>query len=167
MQRVKIGNKYSTWEDITCGVPQGSILGPDLFNIFINDMFYVLEQSTLDNYADDNIISYTNVEEEEFLTCLESDLSNLMSWFKTNCLGVNRGKFQCVLWGLRCHLFGHCWVWLEYLQIFLGVNRGQLQCMFISNDSNNTINVNIDNTVLSTSSNIKNPRSNNWWEPNI
>ncbi len=44
-----------------------------------------------------------------------------MSWFKTNCLGVNRGK---------------------------------LQCMFINNDSNNTINVNIDNTVLSPSSNI-------------
>ncbi len=56
------------------------------------------------------------------MTCLESDLSNLISWFKTNCLGVNRGK---------------------------------LQCMFISNDRNNTINVNIDNTVLSPSSNIK------------
>ncbi len=114
LKRVKIGNKYSTWEHIKCGVPQGSILGPDLFNIFINDMFYVLEQSTLYNYADDNIVSYTNDEEEELLTCLESDLSNWMSWFKTNCLGVNRG------------------------------NR---QCMFISNDSNNTINVNIDNTV--------------------
>ncbi len=97
---------------------------PDLFNIFINDMFYVLEQSTLYiyNYANDNIVSHTNDDEEELLTCLESDLSNLMSWFKTNCLGVNRGK---------------------------------LQCMFISNDSNNTINVNIDNTVLSPSSNIK------------
>ncbi len=85
-------------------------------------MFYVLEQSTLYNYADDNIASQTNDEEEELLTCLESDLSNLMSWFKTNCLGVNRGK---------------------------------LQYMFISNESNNTINVNIDNTVLSPSSNIK------------
>ncbi len=49
-------------------------------------MFYVLEQSTLYNYADDNIVSHTNDEEEELLTCLESDLSNLMSWFKTNCL---------------------------------------------------------------------------------
>ncbi len=122
MQQVKIGNKYSTCQHIKCGVPQGSILGPDLFNKFINDMFYVLEQNTLYNYADDNIVSHTNDEEEELLTCLESDLSNLMSWFKTNCLGVNREK---------------------------------LQSMFISNDSNYTINVNIDNTVLSPSGNIK------------
>ncbi len=85
-------------------------------------MFYVLEQSTLYNYADDKIVSHTNDEEEELLICLESDLSNLMSWFRTNCLCVNRGK---------------------------------LQCMFISNDSNNTINVNIENTVLSPSSKIK------------
>ncbi len=56
------------------------------------------------------------------MTCLESDLSNLKSWFKKNCLGVNRGK---------------------------------LHYMFISNDSNNTINVNIDNTVFLASSNIK------------
>ncbi len=43
MQRVKIGNKYSTWEDIKCGVPQGSI--PDLFNLFINDIFEVPDKT--------------------------------------------------------------------------------------------------------------------------
>ncbi len=86
MQRVKIGSKYSTWEHIKCGVPQGSILCPDLFKLFIDDIFYVLEQSTLYNYADDNIVSHTNDEEEELLTCLESDLSNLMSWFIYNML---------------------------------------------------------------------------------
>ncbi len=48
--KVKISNKYSTWEHIKCGVTQRSILGPDLFNIFMNDMFYVLEQSTLYRY---------------------------------------------------------------------------------------------------------------------
>ncbi len=93
MQRIKICNKYSTWEHIKCGVPQGPILGHDLFNILINDMFYVLEQSTLYNYADENIISQTNDEETELLTCLASNLSNLMSRFKTNCLVVNRGKY--------------------------------------------------------------------------
>ncbi len=42
-------------------------------------MFYVLEQSTLYNYADDNIVFHTSDEEKELLACLESDLSNLMS----------------------------------------------------------------------------------------
>ncbi len=85
-------------------------------------MFYVLERSTLYNYADDSIVSHTSDGEKELLTCLESDLSNLMSWFKTNCLGINKGK---------------------------------LQCMFTFNDSNSTINFDIENTVLSPSSNIK------------
>ncbi len=78
MQCVKIGNKYSICEHIKCGVPQGSILGSDLFNIFINDLFFVLEQSTLYNYADDNIVSHTNDEEEELLTCLEKKVTYLI-----------------------------------------------------------------------------------------
>ncbi len=69
---MKIVNKYSTSEHIKCGVPQGSVLDHDLFNIFINDMFYVLWQSTLYNYADDNIVYHTTDEEKELLACLES-----------------------------------------------------------------------------------------------
>ncbi len=57
-------------------------------------MFYVLEQSTLYNYAPENVVSHTSDEEKELLAFLKNDLSNLMSWFKTNCLGVNRKKLQ-------------------------------------------------------------------------
>ncbi len=63
----KICNKYNTWEHIKSGVPRGSILGSYLFNIFINDMFYVLEQSTLYNYADDNIVSHTSDEANDLM----------------------------------------------------------------------------------------------------
>ena len=52
-QRVKVGNGYSSWKNIFYGIPQGSILGPLIFNIFMCDLFYFLEGVSLASYADD------------------------------------------------------------------------------------------------------------------
>ena len=53
-QRVKINNSYSLWSLIKHGVPQGSILGPILFNIFLCDMFFMVDNIDIASYADDN-----------------------------------------------------------------------------------------------------------------
>ncbi len=57
-QRVKIGNTMSEWIEMKCGVSPVSILGPLLFNAFINDLFYVIEYCSIYNFAGDNTVSH-------------------------------------------------------------------------------------------------------------
>ena len=58
VQQVRLGSHSSMWEKIIKGAPQGSTLGPLLFNVFINDIFYSVKQAVIYNYADDNTLYF-------------------------------------------------------------------------------------------------------------
>ena len=98
-QRVKINNKNSSWSEISFGVLQGSILGPLLFNIFICDMFYFLEDYDIANYADDSTPynGYKNV--ESVVNNLEHSSSILFKWLNDNYMKVNTGKSHLLVSG--------------------------------------------------------------------
>ena len=72
-QRVKISNSRSSWKLLTKGVPQGSILGPFLFNVFMNDLFLFIQNCKLYNYADYNSMIYSSPDINAILTNLKHD----------------------------------------------------------------------------------------------
>lgn len=101
-QRVKIGNTKGGWLNMSKGVPQGSILGPLLFNIFINDMFYTVGKlCDIYNYADDNNLSNHAKSLSEVKDRLETSSQSAITWFKGNNMGAHPEKFQSMVLGCK------------------------------------------------------------------
>ena len=96
-QRVKVMGKYSDWSVINRGVPQGSVLGPLLFNIFINDLFFSGIKSHIANYADDNHLYNSNEDLNVLKNVLENDTAVAIKWFEDNYMNANADKFHSMI----------------------------------------------------------------------
>ena len=96
--RVRVNSNFSAWERIISGVPQGSILGPLFFKIFLNDLFLFVENSDLSNYADDNTLHSCGNSLEEVKQTLWVDFQIVTKWFYKNYMVLNSGKchFMCL-----------------------------------------------------------------------
>ena len=80
-QRTKIDSTYTTWEEILFGVPQGSILGPLLFNIFLCDLFFSMNERDFAIYADDKTAYARGDSIEGLINSLENVSITLFKWF--------------------------------------------------------------------------------------
>lgn len=100
-QRVKIRNKFSNYIFSTRGVPQGSILGPLLFIIFINDFCKLKLFGKIITYADDSVILYSCLNINELTLQIESDLLEISKWFAANDLKLNLNKTKCIYFNLK------------------------------------------------------------------
>ena len=98
-QRVKIGGEYSDWKQTSLGVPQGSILGPLLFIIFMNDLFIFILETNICNFADDNTLSSCDLSYYVVKYTLKADTLRAIEWFNFNSLVANPEKFQMLVLG--------------------------------------------------------------------
>ena len=100
-QYVVYNNSESNYGTITCGVPQGSILGPLLFLLYINDMSYISKFLTFILFADDTNNLYSNSDIWELMRLVNTELLILSDWFKANRLSLNIQKTNFMLFGYK------------------------------------------------------------------
>ena len=96
-QFVSIHGIFSDVLEILSGVPQGSILGPILFNIFLNDLLYYVKSTNTHNYADDNVLSAATNCIDELIKILEKGADEALEWIDFNFMYANLDKFQAII----------------------------------------------------------------------
>ncbi len=96
-QRVKLGDNSSGFLDINCGVPQGSILGPLLFLIYINDMRRAVNHSTIHHFADDTNLLCSEKDPLILRTKMNNDLRLIFEWLCANRLSLNVSKTEFII----------------------------------------------------------------------
>ena len=100
-QYVSINNSKSLLYDISCGVPQGSILGPILFIIYINDLNSVSQQLRNIMFADDTNLFLTGNSIETIESLMNRELCNLIEWFQANLLSFNISKTNYIVFSKK------------------------------------------------------------------
>ena len=91
-QFIAYNNKYTSFETITCGVPQGSILGPLLFLIYVNDLNQVSNILDPIMFADDTNVFYSHHQIKTLFETVSCELKNIRKWFRANKLSLNIKK---------------------------------------------------------------------------
>ena len=94
-QGTKINNALSRYSEIIYEVPQGSVLGPLLFNIYICDIFFNIIKCDIASYADDNTSYNFDFNLDNVISNLEKSTNSLLNWFRENHMKANADK---------CHL---------------------------------------------------------------
>jgi hypothetical protein len=115
LQLVDVSGTFSSHERVTCGVPQGSILGPLLFLIYVNDMQAVVKNKLL-LYADDSAILVAGKNRSSIEKELRDELHSVFQWLIDNKLSLHLGKTETILFGSKHRL--------KQVHLFMSVVKG-------------------------------------------
>ena len=96
-QWVRVEDVTSDISYVNRGVPQGSVLGPLLFNIFSNDLFYFIKEAKLSNYADDNQLYFADTAPAVVEHVVNKELVVVCEWFRNNKMILNPEKCKALV----------------------------------------------------------------------
>lgn len=102
-QRVRINSSLSDLLPVSTGVPQGSILGPLLFSVYVNDLPLSLKKCEVDSYVDDTkmYLSFNVKDKDISITDLQQDLTSIRYWCFNNSLLINPDKTKLIVFGTK------------------------------------------------------------------
>lgn len=88
-QKTKFNGVISDSLDIDLGVPQGSVLGPLLFIVYVNDIELCVEKCSLNLYADDTVIFVSGSDTKDIIDIINKELQTILQWLCINFLKIN------------------------------------------------------------------------------
>ena len=96
-QSVRMNDAHSTFLELISGVPQGSVFGALLFNIFFNDLYFFITKASLHNYVDDNTLSAYSSDINPLIYLLIEESQTTINWLKANLMIINPKKLLAML----------------------------------------------------------------------
>ena len=106
-QRTKLKTGFNRWTEILLGVQQGSVFGPLFFNIHIDDLLFLTENTNVCSYADDTTFYTCDSDLHYLISKLEHDSVLTFEWFECNYMELNQDKCHLLISG---HKYENVWV---------------------------------------------------------
>ena len=106
-QYVSLNGFESKVNDVTCGVPQGSSLGPLLFLLFIYDFRLSLSETSSGHFADDTFIIYNSKKPKTIETVINTEMKQAVKWLRLNRLSLNASKTELIFFHSKRHTLNY------------------------------------------------------------